>query len=127
MKKTICIDFDGVLHSYESGWQGVDVIADGPVEGAVHFLITLLSNDDFEVCVYSSRSKSEKGINAMKCALIMWFMAERINNAVMRVNQIVFPTQKPAAWLTIDDRAICFTGKFPTITEILNFKPWNKQ
>ena len=26
-QKTICIDFDGVIHDYSKGWQGEDVFA----------------------------------------------------------------------------------------------------
>jgi len=34
---------------------------------------------------------------------------------------------KPAAFLTIDDRAVCFDGTFPTTEQMLNFKPWYKK
>ena len=36
MKKPIVVlDFDGVIHSYKSGWKGADVIPDEPVPGPV--------------------------------------------------------------------------------------------
>ena len=35
MKKTVCLDFDGVIHSYTSGWQGEENINDSPLFGAV--------------------------------------------------------------------------------------------
>jgi len=38
-----------------------------------------------------------------------------------------FPKKKPAAFLTIDDRAICFNGTFPTKKEMESFKPWYKK
>ena len=41
--------------------------------------------------------------------------------------KIQFPTEKPAAWITIDDRCICFNGYFPTPEIINNFTPWNKK
>jgi len=63
-KPTICLDFDGVLHSYESGWKGIDVIPDPPVPGAFEALAKYVGH--FRVCIYSSRSSAPEGIDAMK-------------------------------------------------------------
>lgn len=121
-KKLVCLDFDGVLHSYKSGWQGPRNIPDPPVEGAIDWLIKLLYWDDsLRVCVYSSRSKYLGGRRAMK----RWLTKHGLTLESLR--EIEFPTKKPAAWVTIDDRAIVFKGKFPEIEEIINFKPWNLQ
>ena len=45
------------------------------------------------------------------------------------MDALKFPTQKPYAFLMIDDRAICFQGKFDDLDpkELLNFKPWHKR
>lgn len=124
---TLCVDFDGVIHSYQSGWQGIAVVADPPVPGAIEWLVALV-NAGFDVCIYSSRSCEPEGVIAM----IKWLDDSGINsvsNAYGYCNyldHIRFPTQKPPTWLTIDDRAICFQGEFPTIDEINDFKPWNK-
>lgn len=38
----------------------------------------------------------------------------------------LFPTERPPATITIDDRAITFTGEWPDMETLINFKPWNK-
>jgi len=38
-----------------------------------------------------------------------------------------WPTEKPAAMVTIDDRALTFDGTWPTIDVLKAFKPWNKK
>lgn len=119
-KKTICIDFDGVIHSYKSGWKGIDDIPDPPVPGAFKALIQYIDYG-YEVCIYSSRSKDIKGIMAMTA----WFIANGYPENKY-LEKLSFPTQKPAAWLTIDDRCICFDGKFPGTDAIDNFQPWFK-
>ena len=118
--RILCIDFDGVLHSYTSGWQGADVVADPPVPGAIEWLTSLVDNPEFTPMIYSSRSRQSGGISAMREWLFEYGAPLRI------LDQIKFPTQKPAAFLTIDDRAICFTGEFPSFEDMMAFKPWNK-
>lgn len=132
-KKILCIDFDGVLHGYQSGWQGEGVINDPPVEGSMEWLLELIKSDKFNVCIYSSRSKSQEGIQAMKqwlktglspyYPLFDFEGPEEITWAFIDEN-IEFPTQKPSAFLTIDDRCFLFEGEFPDIVEIENFMPW---
>lgn len=139
MNPIITVDFDGVIHSYVSGWQGVSVIKDPPVAGAIEWLQSHLPApediDPFQyeagefkkhglpiVQIYSSRSKSWFGRRAMKRYLI----DNGVHPGYIRDNILKFPKQKPPAFLTIDDRAICFTGSFPTREEMMRFKPWNK-
>jgi DNA polymerase III epsilon subunit-like protein len=135
-KRTICVDFDGVIHSYKSGWKGATVIPDPPVispetgQSAIEWLCGMILHnttdlesvaETLEVCIYSSRSKEPGGIEAMK----EWLSRHGLSDQLTEM--IRFPTQKPAAFLTIDDRAWCFTGIFPTTDEIMAFKPWYAQ
>jgi hypothetical protein len=119
----LVVDFDGVLHSYRSGWQGADVVADGPVPGAMAFLVEAVRH--FDVRVLSSRSSQQGGIGAMKRALAGWLQADGRPDWV--IDRLGFPREKPAAHLTIDDRALCFEGTFPDPAALLSFRPWNKR
>lgn len=119
--RIICVDFDGVIHSYTSGWQGVSKIFDPPVPGAFDWLRRMISDDRFKICIYSSRSREPDGIIAMK----MWFFRHGMEEQY--IYAMGFPDRKPSAYLTIDDRCICFDGRFPTDDEILSFQPWYRK
>lgn len=119
--RTVCCDFDGVLHSYDSGYKGPCEIPDPPVPGAFDWLESMARDGRFQVCVYSSRSKEPGAIEAM----IAWFKTHGLPWET--ISQLRFPTQKPAAIMTIDDRALCFAGTFPTKEWLIDFKPWNKK
>lgn len=119
MSKTLCIDFDGVIHSYTSGWKGPTIIADDATPGAIDWLEGLVCMG-YDVCIYSSRSKEAGAIDAMR----IWLRDQGM--MAKEIEALRFPTEKPAAYLTIDDRAICFRGTFPSQLEIESFKPWNK-
>jgi hypothetical protein len=118
-KPIICVDFDGVLHSYGSGWHGANIVRDEPVDGAIEWLTSMVESQKYNIQIYSSRSRQEGGIEAMQVWLIAYGFAHMLS--------ITFPTQKPAAYLTIDDRCICFNGTFPTQDIIDTFQPWNKK
>lgn len=114
-KLTLCLDFDGVLHSYASGWKGIGVIPDGPVDGAVE--ACRLYVEHFRVVVFSSRCSEQAGIDAIRKWLEDWGFP---------VDSMEVVSEKPPAHLTLDDRAWTFRGIFPSLESIMGFVPWNK-
>lgn len=40
------------------------------------------------------------------------------------VGKIGFPKHKPPAMVTLDDRALTFTGDWPSLDDLAAFKPW---
>lgn len=43
------------------------------------------------------------------------------------MDRLQWPTEKPSAFVTIDDRAITFCGIWPSMEELRDFQPWNKR
>ena len=128
-KPILCIDFDGVIHSYSSGWKGADVVSDPPVPGALKWLRK--AAEWWNVQIYSSRTSQVGGINAMRLWLLNFAIHEfgDKDSADYFMGLIGFPEQKPSAFLTIDDRAICFEGDWNELdpAELRDFQPWNKR
>lgn len=131
--KILCLDFDGVIHSYTHGWMGVDIIPDPPVPGAIAFLREAVKH--FDVQIFSSRSREDAGRRAMRDWLIRAIVAEEPTDGLVGIIRtddlpwwaaIKFPTQKPAAFVSLDDRCITFTGEWPSMDTLAAFKPWNK-
>lgn len=125
-KPILCLDFDGVIHSYTSRWQGADVIPDPPVEGAIAFMLGALNH--FDVVIFSSRSNQPGGVPAMQ----EWLRQHAGNTWYETpdgpgLEDIRFVREKPPAMVTLDDRALTFTGQWPAIATLREFKPWNKQ
>jgi hypothetical protein len=107
-KPTLCIDFDGVIHSYDRGWQ------DGVIYGELvpgFFDWVERARHMFKLVVYSSRSKDPEKLEAMKVWLAtqyrLWADPGRASYGGPEVE---FAHEKPAAFLTIDDRAVLFKG-----------------
>lgn len=125
-RPTLVLDFDGVCHSYVSGWKGVDVIPDPPVVGLFPFLSE--NSARFQIVIYSTRSKEPAG----RVAMLEWFhehetlWREQGNMDAPEI-ELEFAEDKPAGWVTLDDRALTFTGRWPSTEELLAFQPWYKE
>ena len=120
MKPILCVDFDGVIHSYTSGWQGPLLIADPVTPGFFEWLDEAAQY--FKIVIYSSRSKHLGGPDAMAA----WLEEQRSVAAGKSPLPVEFAHEKPTAFLTLDDRCICFDGHWPDPQVMLQFKPWNK-
>ncbi len=116
MAKTVVFDFDGVIHSYKSGWQGMDNIPDEPVEG-IKEVIDELMEKGYEVAIFSTRRATLEGMKAVS----KWLKKHGIK--VSRVCDY-----KPPAITYVDDRAITFDGNCEGLVEkIETFKSWTEK
>lgn len=127
-KPILCLDFDGVCHSYTSGWQGADVIPDGPVPGLFEFLEAAV--DHFDVAVFSSRTHQVGGQQAMAVWFEkhwkVWADAHGKRDRFLPC-MLSFPATKPAAFVTLDDRGILFEGTWPSVEALQAFRPWYRR
>lgn len=132
--KIVALDFDGTIHSYQSGWQGARNIPDPPVPGAIEWIekfiydhgtlpdsvCAMATPGDWQLAIFSSRSRYWGGRRAIK----KWLVNHGLDKRLLEVIQ--FPLFKPPSQVLLDDRAITFTGVFPDPKAIIDFKPWNR-
>ena len=94
----VVLDFDGVIHSYVSGWQGVDVVPDPPVP-LIDEEIKRIRAAGYRVVVVSTRCATPEGMGAVRRYL-------RENG--IEVDDVA--AEKPPAKVYVDDRALLFDG-----------------
>ncbi|MFA5436467.1 MAG: hypothetical protein WC372_10565 [Candidatus Neomarinimicrobiota bacterium] len=114
-KKSIAIDFDGVLHAYTSPWTKASEVRDGPTPGALEAVKEYIMAG-YNVVVYSARANDPDG----EVAMHQWL--QKHGFPVLHI-----ATEKPHAELYIDDRGFQFIGDWPSIEYISSFRPWNKR
>lgn len=115
-KQTVVLDFDGVIHSYQSGWKGADIIPDPPTPGAADAVRIL--REKYIVVVVSSRCHQPGGIEAIKKWLQNW-----------EIEVDLVSNDKPPHIVVVDDRAIRFNGNWQEVIDSVPSAsiPWNKK
>ena len=102
-RKTISIDFDGVIHKYSKGFQGVDNAYDSPMEGAIES-IEKLYNEGYILKILSSRPKE---------VIYPWLEKYGLSKYIKEVSNHKFP-----ATVYIDDRGFLFKNWDQCLTEL---------
>ncbi len=105
-EKTLAIDFDGVIHKYSRGFQGMDNAYDPPVHGTKKAL-DLLKSQGYRLIIVSSRTTSVIEEWLKKYNMLHYF--EEVTNIKRPAqyyiddNAVRFPKDEEGAWEKIID------------------------
>lgn len=106
-QRTICVDFDGVIHRYGRGWQDGSIY-DIPIKGAKEALRKMVS-EGYRIVIFTTRLNPQvnENVNLEKGKIIKWLSE---NGFVKDKHYHDLTAVKPVAGAYIDDRAIRFTN-----------------
>ncbi len=104
-KKTVAIDFDGVLHTYDKGWQDGEIYGE-LVPGAGEIL-GKLSEQGYRLVVFTTRSDQDSVEEALRRWGVLPYFDEITNI-------------KPIAVAYVDDRAVPFRGDWGVVLKDIN-------
>lgn len=122
-RKTVSIDFDGVIHGYSRGWAD-GTCYDDPVPGAFDFIrqcmerycvFVLTTRDVIVVQRYFEKFAGDIETVARSFPDMIFWNLE---------NQVLITNRKLAAEWYIDDRAIRFRGDWTEVRDLLPERPW---
>lgn len=106
----LCVDFDGVIHWYRNGYHD-GTIYDEPTPGAQDAIRKYMEH--FTVVIYSARANTTEGAYAIQ----QWLRVHDFPD-------VPVVSVKPPAFVTIDDRAVTFTGIWPSVHLLQKFEVW---
>ena len=104
-KNTIAIDFDGVIHRYSQGWQGMDNAYDPPNDGTTEALQRLV-DAGHRIVVFSSRNTT---------VIQNWLKKYALEQYVAEVTNTKVPAK-----VYIDDRAYRFADWKQTMEDLFD-------
>ena len=124
-QRTVSVDFDGVIHEYRTPWIAAHVIPDPPVEGAIKWLWETIQH--FDVVIHSTRCRTWRGRRAIRrwryehSGEGWWYEGMGTRG----IEDVELSYGKRPSLIYLDDRAVRFTGKFPSVRAIRGSVPWN--
>lgn len=108
----ICVDFDGVVNSYRSGFTRDQDIPDEPMPGAADAIMRLRRT--YKVVIFTTRARTVEGRNAV----IAWLAKYGIE--VDGITHYKIPAK-----IYLDDRGLKFEGDWvQAMQEIEHYATW---
>lgn len=120
-KKVIAVDWEGVIYTTQDTRSGIQPPVNPPNPGALEWLGYIVRDGRFTVTICSELNQRPDGIYKMK----QWLIEHGFSRQELAA--VHWPIQQSPAWLTLSARVKLFEGRFPSLDEIDNFKPWNQQ
>ena len=109
-KKTILLDLDGVLNTYDGNYDKNYI---PPIKNGAYKLIKELS-EDYKIVIFTSRNS---------LMVSKWVIENGLDKYVENVTNV-----KEPAYLIIDDRCINFNGDYSELVDkIKKFEVWYKK
>lgn len=97
-KRTVALDFDGVIHKYSEGFKGLENAYDGPMED-LEYALKRLKEEGCIIKIMSSRPAH---------VIRKWLTKYDLDEYISDVSNFKFP-----ASVYVDDRAFLFDKNFP--------------
>lgn len=114
--RTIAIDFDGVIHSFEYGYHD-GTIYGTPIEGSIESLKYL--SEKYKIVVFTAKAKADRPlINGKTGIELVWEWLEK-NNIRKYISEVT--AEKPRCICYIDDKAIQFQNWKQALIDLEKF------
>jgi hypothetical protein len=114
--KTIAIDFDGVIHSFELGFHD-GTIYGTPIEGSIESIKKIA--EKYTIVIYTAKAKKDRPlVNGMTGTELVWEWLHKYDLAKY-VKDVT--AEKPRCICYIDDKAIQFKNWNQSLTDLTTF------
>jgi hypothetical protein len=111
----IAVDFDGVVHSFDKGWHDGTCYGD-PIPGAIDGIKQL--SKKFRVIIFTAKAKPSRPLVQGKTGIQLveeWLDKHGVLSYVSEIT-----SEKPRAWLYIDDKGYRFLNWHDTLSFVEN-------
>jgi len=114
--KTIAIDFDGVIHSFELGFHD-GTIYGTPIEGSIESIKKIA--EKYTIVIYTAKAKKDRPlVNGMTGTELVWEWLHKYDLAKY-IKDVT--AEKPRCICYIDDKAIQFKNWNQSLTDLTTF------